>query len=59
MSIAKRLEKLENTVQEHLQESGAIRSDLRWLKKSMYGVYGLGATILVTIVGALVAHVLL
>lgn len=56
MTILKRIESLENDMEKHLIESGEIRSDLAWIKKAMYGVYGLGATILVTIVGALAAH---
>lgn len=56
MNLTNRMDRVEAMLSQHLEESGAIRNDLTWIKKAMYGVYGLGATILVTIVGALAAH---
>jgi hypothetical protein len=37
-SLDKRMTKLEETVEQHLIESGEIRGDLKWLKKVMYFV---------------------
>lgn len=39
-SIEKRMSKLETVVENHLIESGAIRADLKWLKKFMWVVMG-------------------
>lgn len=39
-SIGKRVDKLETTVTKHLEESGEIRADLKWLKKFMWLVLG-------------------
>ena len=36
MNQGKRLDKLEEIVATHLQESGEIRADLRWLKKFVW-----------------------
>jgi hypothetical protein len=36
--LNKRLEKLEDTVTKHLEESGEIRNDIKWLKKAIYFV---------------------
>jgi len=35
-SFDKRLSKLEDAIIKHLEESGEIRSDLRWLKKAFW-----------------------
>lgn len=40
MRTSDRLERLEGTVQKHLEESGEIRADLKWLKKFMWFVLG-------------------
>lgn len=39
-SLDKRMTKLEETVEKHLIESGAIRGDLKWLRKLMWWVLG-------------------
>jgi hypothetical protein len=37
-SLDKRMTRLEETVENHLIESGEIRGDLKWLKKFMWFV---------------------
>lgn len=37
-SLDKRVTKLEEAVETHLIESGAIRADLKWLKKFLWWV---------------------
>lgn len=37
-SLDKRMTKLEETVTKHLEESGEIRADLKWLKKFLWFV---------------------
>lgn len=39
-SLDKRVTKLEETVENHLIESGEIRGDLKWLKKFLWFVLG-------------------
>jgi hypothetical protein len=39
-SLDKRMTKLEEAVATHLEESGSIRADLKWLKKLMWFVLG-------------------
>lgn len=39
-SLDKRMTKLEETVENHLIESGEIRGDLKWLKKITWFVLG-------------------
>lgn len=39
-SLDKRMTKLEETVTKHLEESGEIRGDLKWLKKMIWFVLG-------------------
>jgi len=39
-SLDKRMTTLEKVVEDHLIESGGIRSDLKWLKKLMWFVLG-------------------
>lgn len=43
-SLDKRLTKLEDAFIKHLTESGEIRGDLRWLKKSFWTLAGLVGT---------------
>lgn len=40
MNLSDRVEKLEGVVVKHLEESGEIRADLKWLKKFMWFVLG-------------------
>jgi hypothetical protein len=42
MTLNKRLDKLEEIVSKHLEESGEIRTDLKWLKKAVYWMVGGG-----------------
>lgn len=39
-SLSKRVDKLEDAVTMHLQESGEIRADIKWLKKAVWFVAG-------------------
>lgn len=39
-NIDKRLSALEHAVTTHLEESGEIRADIKWLKKSIWFVLG-------------------
>lgn len=39
-SLDKRMTKIEETVANHLIESGEIRGDLKWLKKMVWFVLG-------------------
>jgi hypothetical protein len=52
MKISDRVDKLESTLITHLEESGEIRSDLKWLKKAFGVLVGLGVTTCGTAVGA-------
>lgn len=36
MKITDRIERLETAMATHLEESGAIRQDIKWLKKAAY-----------------------
>ena len=36
MKLSDRVEKLEGVVAKHLEESGEIRADLKWLKKFLW-----------------------
>lgn len=54
MKLTDRVDRLEIAVEKHLEESGAIRADLRWLKQSIYGLGGLIVTVIVTIVTEIV-----
>ncbi len=40
MKISDRMDHLEALVSKHLEESGEIRADLKWLKKVMWFVLG-------------------
>lgn len=39
-NVEKRIEALEKAVTHHLEESGEIRADIKWLKKSIWFVLG-------------------
>ena len=41
MKLSDRMDSLEKAIITHLEESGEIRSDLKWLKKSFYVLGGL------------------
>jgi hypothetical protein len=40
MKIADRIDRLEKAMTLHLEESGEIRTDIRWLKKAAYFLIG-------------------
>jgi hypothetical protein len=39
-SLEKRIARLEEALEKHLIESGEIRGDLKWLKKSIWFILG-------------------
>lgn len=43
-SLDKRLTKIEDVVIKHLEESGTIRTDLAWLKRSYWTLAGIMGT---------------
>lgn len=47
MKIGERVDMLEKAMVQHLEESGEIRADLKWLKKMMWGVASLIITIVI------------
>lgn len=51
-----RLNKLEDMVEKHLQESGEIRTDLAWIKKALWSVAAAGLTFNVTLAIYLLTH---
>lgn len=54
MKLEARMSQLEAVVTKHLEESGAIRADLAWLKKAMFALAGAGTTFTVTLVVGLI-----
>lgn len=56
MKIEARMSKLESVVTTHLEESGAIRTDLAWLKKSFWVLAGAGVTFNVTLVVGIILY---
>lgn len=38
MKISERLDKLEEALMKHLEESGEIRADLKWVKKAVWAM---------------------
>lgn len=40
MKITDRVDRLEKAMSTHLEESGAIRQDIKWLKKAAYFLLG-------------------
>lgn len=49
MKLPERVDKLQEALERHLEESGAIRTDLAWLKKAFW-------TLAVAYVGAIAAQ---
>lgn len=43
-TIHKRLDIMETKLEKHLEESGEIRTDLRWIKQLMFAAIGLACT---------------
>jgi hypothetical protein len=41
MKLSDKVDKLESALVKHLEESGEIRSDLKWLKKGYWALIGL------------------
>lgn len=44
MKLAERVDMIEGALVKHLEESGEIRTDLRWLKKAFWTLTGLATT---------------
>lgn len=55
-SLDKRLTKLEDAFILHLTESGEIRGDLRWVKKAIWTLAGIGATVAAGLFTEIVIH---
>lgn len=51
MNISDRLDRIERIVAAHMEESGEIRTDLKWVKKSMWALIGALSTFIVTFAG--------
>lgn len=54
----KDLLELRKKLEEHLEESGEIRADLKWLKKAFWTLAGAGVTFNVSLVIAIIAFLL-
>ena len=52
-SLEKRVSVLENALQEHLIESGSIKNDIQWIKKSVW----IRLTVELTFVSALLVAI--
>lgn len=55
-SLDKRLSKLEDIFLQHLAESGEIRGDLKWLKKAVWTLAGIGATVAAGLFTEIIVH---
>ncbi len=58
MKLEERMTHLEAIVTAHLEESGAIRSDLAWLKKAMFALVGAGMTFNVTLAVGIILYLI-
>lgn len=58
MKYDARLDRLEEIVEKHLEQSGGIQADLAWLKKAMWVVAGGGVTFNVSLAVALIMYLL-
>lgn len=58
MKLEARMTRLEQIVENHLEQSGNIRTDLAWLKKSFWALAGAGVTFNVTLVVGLLLYLL-
>ncbi len=56
MKLEARMTKLEDIVATHLEQSGNIRTDLAWLKKSFWTLAGAGITFNVTLAVGLILY---
>ena len=50
--------RLEQIVELHLEQSGNIRTDLAWLKKSFWALAGAGITFNITLIAGLLLYLL-
>jgi len=47
MKLSDRVDIMDKALVSHIEESGEIRADLKWLKKMIWGIFGvIGADIL-------------
>jgi hypothetical protein len=53
-----RLTKLEEALEQHLRESGEIRTDLAWIKKAMWVAVPLIASVPFTLLVTIIAYLL-
>lgn len=58
MKIEARMNNLEAIVSRHLEESGAIRSDLAWLKKSLWTLAGAGMSLNVALATGIILYIM-
>lgn len=47
MKLSERVDSIEKALLHHLEESGEIRADLKWLKKAVWGLGGLILTAII------------
>lgn len=47
MKLSDRVDRIELAVEKHFEESGEIRADLKWLKKSFWVLVGLVASAII------------
>jgi hypothetical protein len=45
MKLSDRVDKMEKVLEQHLIESGEIRSDLKWIKKSFWCLVGIAGAV--------------
>jgi hypothetical protein len=58
MNLSKRMDKLEEAFITHLTESGEIRADLKWVKKAVWTLVGLGTTLGGVVTEEIIRHAL-
>ncbi len=58
MKLEVRMTRLEQIVETHLEQSGNIRTDLAWLKKSFWALSGAVMTFTITLVVGLLLYLL-
>jgi hypothetical protein len=56
MTISDRLDRVERILAQHLEESGEMRNDIKWIKKTLWAFIGAMVTMSVTLSGVLAAH---
>lgn len=59
MNLNKRVDNLQAAFEKHLEESGEIRTDLKWLKKSYWALVGVVTLAGGTVVAEVVTHIVI